>query len=240
MKILVIPDIHEKDVWKERVNANDYDKVIFLGDYVDSWTHDDKQAISNLQDIIAFKQSMGDKCILLLGNHDVQYMFFPHYNTNGLQQSCAAVLKLLFQLNKDLFKIAHLEGNHLFTHAGVAQEWFNKYDDIILKHMAPGMTIADAIESIFNSSDSEIIFDIGPISEGNHDVGGPLWFRPLEGRALKGFHHIVGHTRMSEIKTVHENDTTSITYTDVLDTIKQFLLLDINRGIEQSGSSLGS
>lgn len=240
MKILVIPDIHEKHVWKERVNVEDYDKVIFLGDYVDSWAHNDDKAISNLQDIIAFKQSMGDKCILLLGNHDVQYMFYPLYQTDGLHPSCAAVLKLEFQLNKDLFKIAHLEGNHLFTHAGIAQEWYNKYDDIILKHMAPGMTIADAVESIFNSSDSEIIFDVGPISEGSHNVGGPLWLRPTEGRLLKGFNHIVGHTRMKDIHTVHQDGNTSITYTDVLDHKKAFLLLEINRGIEQSGSSLGS
>ena len=49
MKILVIPDIHGRCFWRLHVNNIDkYDKVVFLGDYVDPYgpeniTEEDKK-----------------------------------------------------------------------------------------------------------------------------------------------------------------------------------------------------
>ena len=36
MKILTIPDLHGKTVWKNVFDTN-YDRIIFLGDYVDDF-----------------------------------------------------------------------------------------------------------------------------------------------------------------------------------------------------------
>ena len=37
MKIIAIGDIHGRSIWKNIVSANSYDKVVFLGDYFDSF-----------------------------------------------------------------------------------------------------------------------------------------------------------------------------------------------------------
>lgn len=227
MKVLVIPDVHEKTCWKKRLQDNDWDKVIFLGDYVDSWTHNDETCISNLRDIIEFKKAMGDNCILLLGNHDVQYMFAPLYQCSGYQASIAIVLKLTFQENKDLFKIAHLENNYLFTHAGVSNSWYKKYSQYL--ENIPG-TIDEQLNALFNSSKIDFIMEVGEIRGGfRNDVGGPIWADKSETMddSIPNYHQIVGHTKVKDIIVISHEPNTSITYTDVLDTKEEYLLLDI-------------
>ena len=36
MKVLIVPDVHGRDFWKQAVNS-DADKIIFLGDYLDHY-----------------------------------------------------------------------------------------------------------------------------------------------------------------------------------------------------------
>ena len=70
MKTLVLSDIHGKTIWKDIIEKENPDKVIFLGDYVS--THDDIssiQQIDNLEDILTYKEDNLDKVILLRGNH---------------------------------------------------------------------------------------------------------------------------------------------------------------------------
>lgn len=70
MKILVLGDIHGRTIWKDIIEKENPDKVIFLGDYVS--THDNissTQQLNNLEDILAYKEDNLDKVILLRGNH---------------------------------------------------------------------------------------------------------------------------------------------------------------------------
>ena len=77
-KVLVIPDTHVRDFWKEaKALIDNYEKVIFLGDYVDPYPHefnmsyDDlrKKTIDDFVEIINFCKDYPDKVILLDGNH---------------------------------------------------------------------------------------------------------------------------------------------------------------------------
>ena len=52
MKVNVIPDIHGEVKWKKVIDES-CDKIIFLGDYVDSFTVSNDQIITNLKDIIS-------------------------------------------------------------------------------------------------------------------------------------------------------------------------------------------
>ena len=56
MKTVVIGDIHGRSVWKLIVNMEKPDKVIFIGDYFDSFDIKGVDQLSNFQDIIAFKE----------------------------------------------------------------------------------------------------------------------------------------------------------------------------------------
>ena len=75
MKILVLGDIHGRTIWKDIIDSENPDKIIFLGDYVS--THDNissSQQIDNLEDILSYKEGNLDKGILLRGNHDTQHL----------------------------------------------------------------------------------------------------------------------------------------------------------------------
>ena len=72
MKILVLGDIHGRLIWKDIIEKENPDRVIFLGDYVS--THEDissTQQINNLVDILTYKENNQDKVVLLRGNHKI-------------------------------------------------------------------------------------------------------------------------------------------------------------------------
>ena len=76
-KILVFGDIHGRTFWKKPAMelVDKVDKIIFLGDYLDSypdeWSekHDRWDDLTNFMDIVEFKSEHNDKAVLLLGNH---------------------------------------------------------------------------------------------------------------------------------------------------------------------------
>ena len=78
MKIACIGDVHGESRWKE-VTTQIVDHFVFVGDYVDSDHLADDEIWANLQEILAFKLSQPEKVTLLLGNHDLQYMFWPRF-----------------------------------------------------------------------------------------------------------------------------------------------------------------
>ena len=57
MKVLVVADVHGDPSWKEILAyQQEYDHIVFLGDYVDSLIYKPEQMIINLMDIIRFKK----------------------------------------------------------------------------------------------------------------------------------------------------------------------------------------
>lgn len=70
MKIMIVPDTHGRDFWKQAIDS-DADKIIFLGDYLDHYPDESTyyHDIANFLEILDFKKNNPDKVILLLGNH---------------------------------------------------------------------------------------------------------------------------------------------------------------------------
>lgn len=131
MKILVLPDIHGRTFWKKPCeNIEDYDKVIFLGDYLDPYDFEGisvEDAIVNFENIIDFAKANEDKVVLLLGNHDMPY-FSETYKSFSMwhcrhSSKYHRTIANLFKEYKDKFKIAHVEDDVLFTHAGCTAGW---------------------------------------------------------------------------------------------------------------------
>jgi predicted MPP superfamily phosphohydrolase len=70
MFILNIGDLHGRNNWIQWTEEyKDVDKIMFIGDYVDSFDISNVEILDNLKNIIEFKQKFSDKVILLLGNH---------------------------------------------------------------------------------------------------------------------------------------------------------------------------
>lgn len=249
MKILSIGDIHGKDAWKfithnssyeynlwrtaidngvspysqqfKHLNYFNYDKIIFIGDYVDAFKVTNVVILHNLNEIIHLKRTLGDKVVLILGNHDIQYFIHGQICT-GYRAEMYFDLNTIFKTNLDLFKLAHEEvgkdgSKYLWTHAGVTSGWY----DVLIKNMLnPKFRFHEIVKEndIFNKTVAEVlnlawslnldvIYHIDPISGGYDLWAGPLWVRPdrFNNYPLVGYNQIVGHTHQATIKIVNED-----------------------------------
>ena len=95
MKTITIGDIHGYDTWKQAGDIDllikgefepDYDKYIFVGDYVDSFDLTNIQIYANLLELIQFKKKFPEHVVLILGNHDLQYL----YGKNFMSSLCSS------------------------------------------------------------------------------------------------------------------------------------------------------
>jgi hypothetical protein len=206
MKTISIGDVHGSDLWKG-VRPDDADKIIFVGDYSDSFHHTDNQIADNLLDIIAFKKGYPDKVVLLWGNHDIQYLFdYKHHGCSGYRESMYSFMHSTFLDNVELFQIAHQIENTVWTHAGIHRGWWdmrfhgNREDDI-----------ATQLQDAFNRYD-ETLFDVGHRRGGYYDVGGPLWADKSEifSNPASICDQIIGHSKVEGIVTVQKNGRTVI------------------------------
>lgn len=200
MKILIVPDIHGEKFWKDYVNKpEDYDKIIFLGDYVDSFFVKDEEILDNLNDIIKFKRNNMDKVILLWGNHDLSY-YDLKFMCSGFRWSMFAALNNIFKENENLFQLTYQidydDRKFLFSHAGISSAWLNKH----IKTLDLNKDDTNLSEKINNL----LLTNIGRqtlldtiYSGGKYGESSPIWLRPEEYKndnALYGYHQFVGHT----------------------------------------------
>lgn len=127
MVLLVIPDIHLRKFWRREVfeNVDKVDKIIFLGDYFDPYNEPDLEddPIAMMQTIIDLKKNEPDKYILLIGNHDCHYIWDDYPQGSRYSMWSAEKYHKIFCDNLDLFNIAYVQDNKIFTHAGITDGW---------------------------------------------------------------------------------------------------------------------
>ena len=263
MKILSIGDIHGRNKWKNIIFGslldydhwrkeadegiaefmadqykmlNDVDKIVFVGDYVDSFDVPNVEMKQNLEDLIHFKKIFPDKVVLLLGNHDIQYIV-PDQYCSGYRPEMKYDFGDLFQKNIDLFQMAYyhervIDGRHkrtLWTHAGVTQGWLRQAkrsftsDHYKFRDEFVGMEDArpDEILNKMWEYRHTALFNVDADSGGMSQYGGPLWVRPrrLVWEALEGYDQIIGHTPQPTIRTKIPLHCEEAERTDMIDTI---------------------
>ena len=181
MRILIVPDVHGRDFWKKPVSEHSYDKVIFIGDYLDHYygESNDEHDLEIFKEIIDLKKSDPDTYVLLIGNHDCPYIWDEYGKALG-NYWCRHdydrhdEIHKLFNDNLNLFQIAwdcenKKYGKVLFTHAGVT----NSYKRIC------GLE-AKEINKYFSESSNGIpnIIGLAGVSYhrgGNLREGSPVW-----------------------------------------------------------------
>ena len=195
MKILIIPDVHGRTFWKPATKlVDEYDRIIFLGDYLDAYDYKAKRVEEdNFKEILEFANKNKEKVVLLLGNHDCVYLLdlltCSRYNWQK-----AADYKKLFVDNKDLFKLYYIIDNYLFSHAGVYTYWMKKCN---LK-----------LNDLQDFNDPKVIKALQIVDEyrgGSDEVGSCIWadVRCSENHTFyEGYFNIFGHTQLNyHIKT---------------------------------------
>lgn len=215
-KILVIPDLHGKDIWKRAVNEIEHDKVVFLGDYFDSFDIDGNTQLENFADIIEFKTDNPYEVVLLSGNHGVNSYVFGD-TVSGYQKVFAPqITQALKQAyNKELLRACYSDGNFLYVHAGLTNTWLKA-------NTQESYDVVSAVNNAFYEDPTLFNFISGGDMYGNDVYQSPAWVRPeaLIKDMYKGLKQIVGHTRVPQIAKVPFVD---VIFTDCLDTRDQFL-----------------
>ncbi len=209
MKLLIIPDVHGRDFWMEPCShVDEFDKIIFLGDYHDpySWEVSQDTSRHRLRDsLLPFVQQFPDKVVCLFGNHDGNYLVgdmadrVDYWHKKEIRE----------YMEKMNIKLIHQEGKYLFSHSGVLPAWLK----------ANGLTLHDLNNLPF---DHQALMQVSPYRGGWSEAGSCVWGDVRE-YALKehipDIYQIFGHSQLTEDAVIMED------WAD-LDCRKAFTLID--------------
>ena len=209
MKLLIIPDVHGRDFWMEPCShVDEFDKVIFLGDYHDpySWEVSQDTSRHRLRDsLLPFVQQFPDKVVCLFGNHDGNYLVgdmadrVDYWHKREIRE----------YMEKMNIKLIHQEGKYLFSHSGVLPAWLK----------ANGLTLHDLNNLPF---DHQALMQVSPYRGGWSEAGSCVWGDVRE-YALKehipDIYQIFGHSQLTEDAVIMEDCAD-------LDCRKAFTLID--------------
>lgn len=223
MNIIAIGDIHGRNIWKQIVtnHLETIDKIIFIGDYVDSFNISAQDQLNNLADIIELKKQNPDKIILLIGNHDYQYWpGSPDMGTySGFQYHMLMSYQTLFQENKKLFQMCYEFDNIIFSHAGFTETFVER---------KIGSFSEQNVNDIFKYKPQSFKFsEFDRSGCGDSIEQSCIWVRP---RSLEKDY--LGNNKIQVIGHTHTGKGVKITdkliMIDCLDTSNEYLFKDNN------------
>ena len=188
MKVLMIGDVHQTKNWK-RFDFSKYDKVIFLGDYFDnygaSWS--EINPITNLLEILSLQKQDQEKYIVLLGNHDFQYIDLNEEYSGKQVHKQYDINNFLLEHLKE-FRLVYQLKDYLFSHGGVSSVWCEDYK----------LESIETINSLLWNKVYGILcfypYDTSWTGRNSHQS--VIWIRPeaLCEYPWKNYNQVVGHT----------------------------------------------
>lgn len=215
MKTIVLGDTHGRSFWKLITHLENPDRVIFIGDYFDSFDISGVEQIHNFKEIIEYKETSftnagtdeqhKTEVILLIGNHDHHY--FPeigYTGTSGFQTKIAPSIMQVVDDNRHHLQMAYQMDEFLFTHAGVSPVFM---DAVFGKDGWNQDKVADELNELFKYKPRAFEFN-GFEPSGDNLTQTPIWIRPgslmaanrRDPRALKKkYIQVVGHTQVRKL-----------------------------------------
>ena len=223
VKTVIISDVHGRDMWKHIIAQEQPDRVVFLGDYFDSFDIPGIDQIYNFKEIIKYKNSHQSEVILLIGNHD--YHYFPEIGftgTSGYQAKIAVSINHVINENRQHLQMAYKMDEFLFTHAGVGEGWLNK-------HGWNNEPIDEFVNDMWLFKPFSFEFD--GINGYGDDLGQtPIWIRPKslmrDAKNLKkDIIQVVGHTAVKRIDKKGGATGGRYYFVDVQETSKEYMII---------------
>ena len=242
MKTIVLGDTHGLDVWKKIVKHENADRVIFIGDYFDSFNIPHSDQINNFLDIIEYKKSSGKKVIMLIGNHDYHYMRDIDENYSGFKAQYKPAISFLLEDNKEHLQMAYQTDDFLFTHAGVSSDFMDR----AFTNGWRVENIADDLNELFKYKPLSFSFGKFRNPEFNIDPYGdnkeqsPIWIRPKSlmqsnrDTLRKEVIQVVGHTVIKEMDIKGKATGNRYFLIDCLEMSGEYLIIE--NGIITSNS----
>jgi len=200
MKTVLIGDIHGRDIWKSIVDKETPDRVVFVGDYLDSFDITPSIQIHNLKEIFEFKKTSNIEVVTLIGNHDYHYMMVGETYSGYRPQIQFNVYDILKENISDL-KIAYSFDKYLCTHAGVSSIFMNNTfgDDWDVE------SIVEKLNTTFQYKPLTFKFS-GWSPYGDDVTQSPIWIRPTsllfsnkKHPIKKRWIQIFGHTEQTDL-----------------------------------------
>jgi predicted MPP superfamily phosphohydrolase len=235
MKTLAIGDLHGRSDWKLAVYQDKPDRVIFMGDYMDSWNIPGIEQINNFKEIIRYKEDNPQvEVIMLIGNHCHHY--FPevgYTGTSGFQTGIAPSIMQVVDENRHHLQMAYGFGEYLFTHAGVSPVFM---DQVFGENDWSKENVVVDLNEMFKYKPRAFDFN-GLESSGDNATQTPIWIRPrslmhANKKHLKGlkkdYIQIVGHTQMRRLNLDESDKFTGGRYyfIDTMETSGQYLIIE--------------
>ena len=223
IKILIIPDVHARDFWREPVKKTLEETdahIIFLGDYLDPYPlewkgtgiNPQEKAVETLGEIIELKKEHPDRITLLIGNHDAGYVFGKDWCCSRMDWTRAGEISKLFNDNYDKFQLAETQvvngKKFVFSHAGISQEYARV--TMLLKDDDPLPDIEFVVNYLNNGYLTHTENVITPLSlYSNYRGYSGFWFGSMiwsdirewvakHSTSFDGVINIMGHTQLSE------------------------------------------
>lgn len=200
MKTLVLGDIHGRDCWKQIVEKEAPDRVIFLGDFVTThelYSEDDQ--LQQLDEILEYKRQHPNT-IILRGNHDLDglgYYWAGCYPAPG--RKVRATMSHTKPLGQEFLKLTqwiHVEEiggkPYIFAHAGVTMDWLTQILKLDTTDIPAALVQINGMEP-----DERFGFTGGRWDNyGTDPQQSCVWIRPdtLVRHAVPGYNYVVGHT----------------------------------------------
>jgi hypothetical protein len=224
MKTIFLGDTHGRSLWKDIIAKETPDRVVFIGDYFDSFDIGSAEQQFNFKEIIEFKESAQYEVIMLIGNHD--YHYYPGGETySGYQHGAAPIIRQLLEDNKHHLQMCYQLDNILCSHAGIGHNW------LVEQEKYESGSIADFVNDIWNYKPNRFMF-YGFDPYGDNKTQTPIWIRPaslLSGNRdtfLKtDYIQIAGHTQVYKIDIKGKATGGRYYFIDAIDE-RQYLIYD--------------
>ena len=237
MKTIILGDTHGRSNWKLAINQDKPDRVIFIGDYFDSFEFSGVEQINNFKEIIQYKESNPQvEVVLLIGNHDHHY--FPeigYTGTSGYQAGVGHSITQVIDENRHHLQMAYGFGDYLFTHAGVSPVFM---DRVFGKDDWSKESVVVDLNELFRYKPKVFEFT-GLEPSGDNTMQTPIWIRPRslmyanknhEKGLKKDYIQIVGHTQMNKLDLTGSDKFNDGRYyfIDTMDTSGEYLIIQDN------------
>ena len=237
MKTLILGDTHGRSNWKLAIHQEQPDRVIFIGDYFDSFEFSGVEQIDNFKQIIQYKESNPQvEVVLLIGNHDHHY--FPeigYTGTSGYQAGVGHSITQVIDENRHHLQMAYGFGDFLCTHAGVSPVFM---DQVFGSDDWSKESVVVDLNELFRYKPRAFDFN-GFDSSGDNTTQTPIWIRPRSLMSAnkkhkkglkKDYIQIVGHTQMQKIDLTGSDKFTGGRYyfIDTMDTSGEYLVIQDN------------
>lgn len=221
MKTLIFGDIHGRPIWRDIIEKEKPDRVIFLGDYVS--THElisSEQQIEELEGILEYKEQNKDTVILLRGNHDIQHLGYYWAECSGYDRAIGRYMSSEEARNRYLADTQWIYIDNdlktIFSHAGVSETWLKEFAEpaVIGKigsQYDDGSIDLEILLDHINDLEPSEIFGFTPDNYfdmcGTSKTQPPTWIRPetLCMCNVVGWDQVVGHTPVRKICKVVES-----------------------------------